>query len=131
MMLSYAKLSFEDVQINREQLKTMKEEGQLENGQVPYLELEDGTKLFQGVPILNYIDYNLGFHLRIHLMSTADRHSTKISFRISPLKFCQLLPLVFHPHKEMRNLSPQVKNTRLLPEISPEFSLREKTSSFV
>ena len=46
MMLSYAKVPFEDVRINGEQLKTMKEEGQLEYGQVPYLELDDGTKLF-------------------------------------------------------------------------------------
>ena len=62
MMLSYAKVPFEDVRINGEQLKTMKEEGQLEYGQVPYLELDDGTKLFQSIAIFNYVASTYGFH---------------------------------------------------------------------
>ena len=46
MLLSHAKVPFEDVRINMDQFKAMKEEGQLEYGQVPYVELDDGTKLF-------------------------------------------------------------------------------------
>ena len=62
MMLAKAGVSFEDERINGDQMKTMKEEGQLEYGQVPFVELDDGTKLFHSVAIYNFISATHGFH---------------------------------------------------------------------
>ena len=61
MMLSHAKIPFNDIRINGETMKTMKEDGTLEYGQVPMLELEDGTKLSQSTAIINYVATTYGF----------------------------------------------------------------------
>jgi glutathione S-transferase len=55
MMLTLAKIPFEDIRVNGEMMKTLREEGKLEYGQVPMLELEDGTKLTQTSAIINYV----------------------------------------------------------------------------
>ena len=61
MLLHKAGVQFEDVRITREQHAAMKEEGKLEYGQVPMLELDDGTRLVQGNAIIRYIarQYNM------------------------------------------------------------------------
>ena len=46
MMLSMANVPYEDVRVNGEKFKEMKESGVLEYGHLPMLELDDGTKLF-------------------------------------------------------------------------------------
>ena len=62
MMLTHAKIPFEDCRITGEIQKTMKADGLLEYGQLPMLELEDGTRLSQSVPIYNYISTISGFN---------------------------------------------------------------------
>ena len=45
MLLSKAGVAFEDVRLTDEQLAGLKAEGALDYGQVPMVELDDGTRL--------------------------------------------------------------------------------------
>ena len=49
-------VQFEDVRMTREQFGEMKASGKLEYGQVPALELDDGTMLCQSAAIWRYIE---------------------------------------------------------------------------
>ena len=53
MALYLSKIEYEDVRLTPEEMKAMKAD--LEFGQVPMLELDDGTKLVQSEAILNYV----------------------------------------------------------------------------
>jgi prostaglandin-H2 D-isomerase / glutathione transferase len=55
-----AGVEFEDIRVTGDSWKALKEEdGKLEFGQVPMLELDDGTKLCQGDAILEYLNLTL------------------------------------------------------------------------
>ena len=60
-LLNHAKVEFEDVRINHEQLAAMKTEGNLEFGQVPMLEHE-GKHLVQSWSILRYLGKVHGYY---------------------------------------------------------------------
>ena len=62
MMLSYAKVPFEDCRIGFDAMNAMKAEGSLEYGQLPMLELDDGTKLCQSAAIYNYVSTVYGLN---------------------------------------------------------------------
>ena len=55
MALHKAGVEFEDKRVSGDSWKELKESGKLEFGQVPMLELADGTQLVQSGAILNYI----------------------------------------------------------------------------
>ena len=61
MALWKAGVQFERVDTDHEAVAKLREEGKLPFGQVPALELDDGTVLAQGNAILNYVGnkYNL------------------------------------------------------------------------
>ena len=61
MALWKAGVEFEDIRVSGEAWTNLKATGELEFGQVPMLELDDGTKLFQSGPIVRYLGhkYNL------------------------------------------------------------------------
>ena len=62
MLLTKAGVAFEDVRMNREQLNEMKQQpGVLEYGQLPMLELDDGTRLVQSQAILRFVARKHGF----------------------------------------------------------------------
>ena len=61
MMLWKAGAAYENINLNPETLKEMKESGALEFGQVPMLELDDGTKLSQSNAIVMYLAQTHGF----------------------------------------------------------------------
>ena len=58
MMLTYAKIPFEDIRTGGDDWKAMKPT--MEYGELPCLELDDGTKLVQSVPIHNYLSETFG-----------------------------------------------------------------------
>ena len=45
MLLHKANVQFEDIRMTKDQIEGLKAEGKLEYGQVPMLELDDGTRL--------------------------------------------------------------------------------------
>ena len=55
MLLHKAGVQFEDHRLNRDQVNELKTQGVLEFGQVPMLELDDGTKLTQTKAIFRYL----------------------------------------------------------------------------
>ena len=55
MALSKAKVKYTDVRPGIDKFKDLKSKGMFENGQMPMLELVDGTRLVQSNAILNYI----------------------------------------------------------------------------
>ena len=55
MCLWKAGVEFEDIKLEMDDIKEMRDNGELEFGQVPMLELDDGTKLCQTMAILNYL----------------------------------------------------------------------------
>ena len=61
MLLSKAGVPFEDVRLTDEMLAGLKAEGVLDFGQVPMVELDDGTKLCQTNAILGYLAHLYGF----------------------------------------------------------------------
>jgi len=61
MLLDCAKVEFEDVRMNKEQIEEMKAACKLEYGQVPMLELDDGTQLTQTGAIMRYLASTHGF----------------------------------------------------------------------
>ena len=62
MMLTHAKVEFEDVRFNGEQFKEAKESGKFEFGQVPAFETEDGKVLSQSAAILRYVARTNGYY---------------------------------------------------------------------
>ena len=60
MMLWKYGVQFEDCRINKEQMEEMKTAGKLEYGQIPLLELDDGTLLTQTAAIKRYITMKWG-----------------------------------------------------------------------
>ena len=50
-----AGVAFEDIRVSGDAWKELKASGNLEFGSVPMLELDDGTRLSQSMPILRYI----------------------------------------------------------------------------
>ena len=62
MMLSQAKVEFEDVRLTKEQFAEMKESGNLEFGQLPAFETEDGKFLSQSASIARYVARTNGFY---------------------------------------------------------------------
>ena len=61
-LLSHAKVEYENVLINGEVLKELKESGKLEFGQVPMLETEDGKNLVQSWAILRFLGRKYGYY---------------------------------------------------------------------
>ena len=63
MLLTKAGVAFEDNRLNREQVGEMKKANpdMLEYGQLPMLELDDGTRLVQSQAILRYVARKYGF----------------------------------------------------------------------
>ena len=61
MLLDKAGVQYEDVRLTQEQFAEMKSSGTLESGQVPMLELDDGSKLFQTDAVLFYLARLHGF----------------------------------------------------------------------
>merc|ERR1712166_452268 len=59
MALTLGGVEFEDHRVNHEESKALKESGKLEFGQMPMLELDDGTCLCQGAAILNYLNSSI------------------------------------------------------------------------
>ena len=59
MMLSHAGIEFEDHRVLKEEWATMKDETHF--GDLPILELDDGTKLYKCGPIVNYVANLCGF----------------------------------------------------------------------
>jgi len=55
MALSKAGVEFEDIRLTGQAWLDFKASNKLEFGQMPGLELEDGTMLVQSTPILNYV----------------------------------------------------------------------------
>eukprot|EP00351_Strombidinopsis_sp_SopsisLIS2011_P003679 CAMPEP_0116876892 /NCGR_PEP_ID=MMETSP0463-20121206/8750_1 /TAXON_ID=181622 /ORGANISM="Strombidinopsis sp, Strain SopsisLIS2011" /LENGTH=202 /DNA_ID=CAMNT_0004523783 /DNA_START=28 /DNA_END=636 /DNA_ORIENTATION=- len=62
MILTHAKVEFEDVRLNKEQFGEMVASGKLEFNQVPAFEMEDGKVLTQGVSILRYLGAKHGYY---------------------------------------------------------------------
>ena len=50
-----AGVAFEDIRVSGDSWKELKESGKCEFGSVPMLELDDGTRLSQSLPILRYV----------------------------------------------------------------------------
>ena len=61
MLLTHAKVEFEDHRINSEQIAELKAEGKLEFGQVPMVE-HDGKYLVQSWSILRYLGKLHGYY---------------------------------------------------------------------
>ena len=61
LLLTHAKVEFEDNLISREQLPELKSTGVLEFGQVPLLQ-KDGLNLVQSLSILRYLGTQLGYY---------------------------------------------------------------------
>ena len=59
MLLAHAKVDFEDVRIERSDWPALKPT--MPNGQLPCLELEDGTKMGESMDILNYVATKYGY----------------------------------------------------------------------
>ena len=59
MMLTKAGIAYEDVRVTGQAWQDLKPT--LEFGQVPVLELDDGTKLYQSIAIYNYVATTYGF----------------------------------------------------------------------
>jgi glutathione S-transferase len=59
MMLTQAGIEFEDHRVLKEEWATLKDETHF--GDLPILELDDGTKLYKATPIINYIASLCGF----------------------------------------------------------------------
>jgi len=55
MALWKAGVEYEDIRVTGDSWKALKESGDCEFGQVPMLELEDGTRLTQSRAIMNYL----------------------------------------------------------------------------
>ena len=64
MMLHRLNVEYENVSIDGEKMKAMKEAGELEFGQVPMFELDDGTKLTQSAAIFTYLLNTYGESLK-------------------------------------------------------------------
>ena len=62
MMLSKAGVAFEDIRVTGDSWKELKESGKLEYGQIPMVELEDGTRLVQQRAIEQYFAATHGFN---------------------------------------------------------------------
>ena len=62
MLLSHAKVAYENVYINGEKLQELKASGVLEFGQVPMLETEDGKHLVQSWSILRFLGRKYGYY---------------------------------------------------------------------
>ena len=54
MCLAKAGVEYEDIRVTGDSWKELKESGKLEFGQIPHVELADGTTMSQSMPILNY-----------------------------------------------------------------------------
>mgnify|MGYP006110567115 CR=1 FL=1 len=52
MLLTHAKVAFEDERLTFEEFKTQKEAGKFENGQLPVVFMDDGTQLTQSKALL-------------------------------------------------------------------------------
>ena len=59
MAMVYSGVQFEDIRVTGDSWKALKESGNLEFGSVPMLELDDGTKLVQSMPIVDYLNSTL------------------------------------------------------------------------
>merc|ERR1712195_320282 len=59
MAFTLAGVEFEDNRLTGDSWTELKESGKLEFGQMPMLELDDGTRLCQGAAILNYLNATL------------------------------------------------------------------------
>ena len=62
MMLTKANVAFEDVKVSMEEFKELKQTGKLEYGQMPMVELEDGTRIVQQKGIEGYFAHKYGFN---------------------------------------------------------------------
>ena len=62
MLLTHAKVEFENVILNPETIKELKSSGKLEFGQIPMLELDDGKCLCQSWAILRYLGRKYGYY---------------------------------------------------------------------
>ena len=61
MALSYAKVDYEDIRVNKEEMTKMKEEGKLEFGQLPVIE-KDGKFYGQSASLLRFIGKKHGMY---------------------------------------------------------------------
>jgi glutathione S-transferase len=61
-LLSHAKIKYENVLINNDTLKDLKASGNLEFGQLPMLETEDGKHLCQSWAILRFLGRKYGYY---------------------------------------------------------------------
>ena len=62
MMLTKAGVEFEDIRVTGDSWKELKSSDKLEYGQIPMVELEDGTRLCQQRAIEGYFSATLGFN---------------------------------------------------------------------
>jgi len=60
MCLAKAGVEYEDIRVTGDSWKELKESGKLEFGQIPHVELADGTTMSQSMPILNYFGLKHG-----------------------------------------------------------------------
>ena len=64
VLLNRLNVEYENVLLNGETFKAMKDAGELEFGQVPMLQLDDGTQLTQSGAIFNYLVNTMGESLK-------------------------------------------------------------------
>ena len=60
MTLWKAGVEYEDIRVTGDAWKELKESGKLDFSQIPMVELADGTRLFQSIPIVNYFGAKYG-----------------------------------------------------------------------
>ena len=61
MFFWHAKVEYEDIRLTKEQFAEHKAAGKFEYGQVPMLELDDGTQLTQTNAIMRYVSEVYGY----------------------------------------------------------------------
>ena len=102
MLLTKAGVEFEDVRLTQDSFKELKESGVLENGQVPMVELDDGTRLFQCDAILNYFakmygmfpqDPTLCYHGEATLINYSGDFKQKMSNELYATPSDQMVPV--------------------------------------
>ena len=113
MLLTYKKVDFEDVRLTKEQFGEMKAAGKFEFGQVPALELDDGTMLVQTVSILRYLaaEYDMEAEGAIaeYKINSIFEHSRSDFFQKC------VLPTMFAPTEEAKEAAAKTLFTTHLP----------------